>query len=102
MTQDKGTTLKQVDSLISSDGYTLVNATSVNPTVYIDEGGVSFSSVGANQTVSLVQNLLSQHGAGSAGNQVFTWTDSSGNVDFGVIQVPSQGVAEMFYVTIAP
>jgi hypothetical protein len=102
VTQDKGTTLKQIDSLISSDGYTLVNATSVNPTVYINEGGVSFSSVGANQTVSLVQNLLSQHGAGSAGNQVFTWTDSSGNVDFGVIQVPSQGVSEMFYVTIAP
>jgi hypothetical protein len=102
VTQDKGTTLKQIDSLISSAGYTLVNATSVNPTVYINEGGVSFSSVGANQTVSLVQNLLSQHGAGSAGNQVFTWTDSSGNVDFGVIQVPSQGVSEMFYVTIAP
>ena len=46
--------------------------------------------------------LLKVYGAGSVGNTVYAWTDSSGNLNFGVIKVPAAGVTELFYVTIKP
>jgi hypothetical protein len=101
-TQDRVTTLHQIDSLIASQGYTLVNATSVNPTVWINEGTVSYNAVGANATVAQVTNLLQNYGQGSVGNIVYTWVDSSGNVNYGVLRVPTQGVTELYYVTIKP
>jgi hypothetical protein len=90
----------QIDAMISTGGYSLVNATSVNPTVWVNVGTVSLRSAGANQTVGLVANLLKSYGQGSVGNTVYTWTDASGNLDFGVLRVPAAGVTELFYVTI--
>jgi len=90
----------QIDSLIASKGYSLVNATSVNPTVWVNVGSVSLSTAGANQTIAQVSGLLQNYGPGSAGNAVYAWTDSSGNLNFGVIRVPAAGVSELFYVTI--
>jgi hypothetical protein len=101
-TTDKGTTLHQIDGLISSDGYTLVNATSVNPTVWINIGTVSFSAAGPNATVAEVQSLLQQYGQQGVARMVYEWADSSGNIDFGVIVASGQAVTELYYVTITP
>jgi hypothetical protein len=101
-TSDKGTTLHQIDGLISSEGYNLINATSVNPTVWINVGTVSFSGAGANATVAQVQGLLQQYGPGSVAKTVYEWVDSSGNINFGVIVAAGQAVTELYYVTIAP
>jgi hypothetical protein len=94
--------VNQTDSLIESSGYTLVNATSVNPTVWVNVGSVSLSAVGANKTVGEVATLLKVYGPESVGNTVYSWSDASGNLNFGVIKVPAAGVTELFYVTIKP
>ena len=95
-------TVRQIDSLIRSEGYALVNATSVNPTVWVNVGGVSLKTAGSNATVSAVASLLRTHGPGSVGNLVFSWTDAAGNLNFGVINAPASGVTELYYVTIRP
>jgi hypothetical protein len=96
------TVVGQIRSLIASSGYTLVNATSVNPTVWVNVGSASLSAVGANKTVDEVATLLEVYGPGSVGNTVYAWTDASGNLNFGVIRIPAAGVTELFYVTIKP
>ncbi|MDA4114749.1 MAG: UPF0182 family protein, partial [Thaumarchaeota archaeon] len=101
-TQDRGTTIHQIDSLIASQGYTLVNATSVNPTVWVNVGKVSYSAVGPNATIAQVTSLLQNYGKGSVANMVYAWIDSSGNLNFGLLSVPAQGVTELHYVTITP
>jgi len=90
----------QIDSLVAAKGYTLVNATSVNPTVWVNVGNVSLGAAGANRTVNEVASLIQTYGPGSAGNTVYAWTDSSGNLNFGVIRVPAAGITELYYVTI--
>jgi hypothetical protein len=99
-TADKNTTLHQIDGLITSAGYQLINATSVNPTVWINEGTISFSSAGANATIAAVQNLLSHYGQSSVAKTVYEWVDSSGNINYGVFVAAGQGVTELYYVTI--
>ena len=102
VTESRDTVISQITTLIASQGYSLVNATSVNPTVWLNVGSISFSAAGANQTIDQVASLLQKDGSGSVGNAVYTWTDSSGNLNFGVLKVPSLGVTELFYVTIKP
>jgi uncharacterized membrane protein (UPF0182 family) len=92
----------QIDSFIASAGYNLANVTSMNPTIWENVGTFSLRSVRANQTAMLVATLLQSYGQGSVAHTVYTWTDSSGNLDFGVLQVPTAGVTELFYVTITP
>ena len=101
-TVGKVTIVQQIDSLVSSDGYSLVNATSVNPTVYVNVGSVSLSAVGENATVALVTSLLQTYGPGSIANTVYAWNDASGNVNFGLLSEPSPGVTYLHYVTIEP
>jgi uncharacterized membrane protein (UPF0182 family) len=92
----------QIDELVASQGYTLVNATSVNPTVYVNVGSVSFGAAGANKTIALVAGLLQTYGPGGVGHAVFAWTDTSGDLNFGVLSVPTQGATYLYYVTIKP
>ena len=99
---DKSTALHQIYSLISSEGYNLINTTAMNPTVWINVGTVSFSSSGVTATVAKVQAMLQQYGQESAGRMVYEWTDASGGINFGVIAVQSQAVTELYYVTITP
>jgi hypothetical protein len=101
-TESRSAIIHQIANLIASQGYSLANVTSINPTVWINEGAVSSSAAGANQTVAQVAGLLRNYGQGSVSNTVYTWVDSSGNTNFGVIRVPAQGVTELYYVTIKP
>jgi len=100
VTPSRAALVHQVDTLIASKGYRLVNATSVNPTVYVNVASVSLSEAGASQTVDKVASLIQSYGPGSVTNAVYSWTDSTGNLNFGVIVVPAQGVTYMYYVTI--
>ena len=90
----------QIDAFVASKGYSLVNATSVNPTVYVNVAVVSLSATGAAQTVAKVAGLLQSYGPESVAKTVYAWTDGSGNLNFGVLVVPAQGVTYMYYVTI--
>jgi len=100
--QDEPTTIHQIDGLIASDGYSLVNATSVNPTVWVSVGSVSFQSAGSNATVAEVASLLQGYGQGSVANTVYTWVSGAGDINFGLLRVPASGVTELYYVTIDP
>ena len=90
----------QVETLVASRGYSLVNATSVNPTVYVNVATVSLSADGASQATAKVAGLLQSYGPGSATRTVYAWTDGAGNLDFGMIVVPSPGVTYMYYVSV--
>ena len=100
VTPTKQAVVQRIDSLIGSAGYQLINVTSVTPTIWDNVGTVSLRSAGGNQTVSLVVSLLNVHGPGSVAEAVYAWTDSSGNLNFGVLQIPAPGVTELYYVTI--
>ncbi len=102
VTPNKAAMVHQVAVLIASKGYNLINATSVNPTVYVNVATLSLSSAGASQVIAQVTNLLQTYGQGSVGNTVYAWTDASGNVNFGLLRVPAQGVTYLYYVTIKP
>ncbi len=102
VTPSRDALIHQIDALVTSLGYNLVNATSVNPTVYVNVGSVSFSAAGANRTMAQVVSLLQTYGPGSVDHTVYAWTDSSGNLNFGVLSVPAQGVTYLYYVTIRP
>ena len=101
-TLSRDAVVHQIDALVTSQGYSLVNATSVNPTVYVNVGSVSLSTAGANETVAQVAALLQTYGTRSVDHTVYAWTDSSGNLNFGLLSVPTQGVTYLYYVTIKP
>jgi len=92
----------QIDASFTKEGYNLVNATSVNPTVHVNVGSVSLSAAGAIETKAQVASLLQTYGPGSVDHTVYAWTDSSGNVNFGLLSVPTSGVTYLYYVTIKP
>lgn len=94
--------IHQIDSSFTKEGYNLVNATSVNPTVHVNVGSVSLSAAGAIETKAQVASLLQTYGPGSVDHTVYAWTDSSGNVNFGLLSVPTSGVTYLYYVTIKP
>jgi len=94
--------IHQIDSSFTKEGYNLVNATSVNPTVYVSVGSVSLSAAGAIDTKAQVASLLQTYGPRSVDHTVYAWTDSLGNVNFGLLSVPTSGVTYLYYVTIKP
>jgi hypothetical protein len=93
--------INEIASTASSMNYTIVNATSVNPTVWIQNSTVSFSATGLNQTVGDVANFLSAYGPGSVANTVYEWMDNSG-INVGVIKIRGGTIIELYYITITP
>ena len=94
--------VRQVTALVASQGYNLVNATAVSPTVWVNVGIVSLAEAGVNETVARVASLLQTYGPGSVANTVYAWTDAAGNLNFGVLRVPAPGVTELYYLTVRP
>lgn len=89
-----------ISSLASSMNYTLVNVTSVNPTVWIRTGTVSISKTGVNQTLVEIAGFLRTYGPGSVAHAVYEWTDASGNLNVGVIQARGEMIIELYYISI--
>jgi hypothetical protein len=79
--------------------YTVVDATSVNPTVWIQTSKVSLGAEGLNQTVADVASFLNNYGPGSVANTIYEWTNSSG-LNVGVIKTRGSTVTELYYITI--
>jgi uncharacterized membrane protein (UPF0182 family) len=93
--------IDEIASTASSMNYTIVNATSVNPTVWIQTSTISFSATGLNQTVGDVVNFLNAYGSGSVANTVYAWMDSQG-INVGVIKIRGSSIIELYYITITP
>jgi hypothetical protein len=91
--------ISDIASLADTMGYTVVDATSVNPTVWIQTSTVSLSAAGLNQTVADVGSFLSTYGPGSVANTVYEWMDTSG-LNVGVIKTKDGTVTELYYITI--
>ncbi len=102
VTPSRNALVHKIDAMVISQGYSLVNATSVNPTVYVNVGSVSLSAAGENDTAAQVASLVQTYGPGSVDHAVYAWTDSSGNLNFGLLSVPTQGVTYLYYVTVKP
>jgi hypothetical protein len=92
--------ISEIGSLAKSMNYTIVNAVSVNPTVWIQTGNVSLSATGINQTIKEVSNFLSKYGSGSIANTVYEWPDGSGNLNVGVIKIRGSTITELYYIMI--
>jgi hypothetical protein len=90
-----------IASLASSMNYTLVDVTSVNPTVWIQTSTVSLGATGLNQTVADVSSFLTTYGAGSVASTVYEWMDTSG-LNIGVIKTRGTTITELYYITITP
>ncbi len=101
-TPSRDVLVHQIDALVAKDGYSLVNATSVNPTVYVNVGSVSLTAAGTSKTIAQVVSLLQTYGPASVDHTVYGWIDGSDNLNFGVLSVPAQGVTYLHYVTIKP
>jgi hypothetical protein len=93
--------ISDIESLASSMNYTVVDATSVNPTVWIQTSTVSLSATGLNQTVADVASFLSTSGPGSVANTVYEWTDNS-SINVGIIKTRGSTITELYYITITP
>jgi hypothetical protein len=93
--------INAIASLTSSLNYTVVDATSVNPTVWIQTSIMSLDTVGLNQTIANVKSFLSVYGSGSVANTVYEWMDSSG-LNVGVIKTRGSTITELYYITITP
>jgi hypothetical protein len=93
------TLINAIASLASSFNYTVVNATSVNPTVWIQTSKVSLGSMGLNQTIENVANFLNIYGSGSVANTIYEWMDSS-SLNVGVIKTRGSTITELYYITI--
>ncbi len=90
-----------IASLGSSLNYTVVDATSVNPTVWIQTSKVSLDAVGLNQTIADVANFLSIYGSGSVANTIYEWIGGS-DLNVGVIKTRGSTITELYYITITP
>jgi hypothetical protein len=91
--------ISSIASLASSMNYTVVDATSVNPTVWIQTSKVSLGTTGLNQTVNNVASFLGAYGSGSVANTIYEWMDSSG-LNVGVIKTRGSTITELYYMTI--
>jgi uncharacterized membrane protein (UPF0182 family) len=91
--------INEIASLASSMNYTVVDATSVNPTVWIQTSTVSLGATGLNQTVADVASFLTTYGPESVANTAYEWMDSSG-INVGVIKTRGGTITELYYITI--
>ncbi len=96
------TLLTQLIPLATSKGYTIVNATQVNPTVWIQTGTLSLSTTGVNNTLAQIGSFLDTYGPGSVSNTLYLWTDNQNNLNLGLIKVSDNTVTELYYLTITP
>jgi hypothetical protein len=90
--------LTGISGLASSMKLTLVNATTVSPAVWINEGTLHVGTAGLDRTLADVSAFLRTYSPNSTGT-VYKWTDSTNGLNIGVIQLRS-GVTELYYITI--
>jgi uncharacterized membrane protein (UPF0182 family) len=92
--------LDGIFSLASSMNYTVVNATTVNPNVWIQTDKVSLGTVGVNATLERVASFMQTYGPQSIASTLYLWSDSSGGMNLGAMQVLDSKVTELYYITV--
>ncbi len=90
----------RISGLAVSMNLTLVNATTVSPAVWVNEGTISAGAIGLDQTLADVATFLQTYSPSSTGT-VYKWTDNTNGLNVGVFQVRA-GVTELYYITIKP
>jgi hypothetical protein len=96
------TLMTEIQSLTASKNYTIIAATSVNPTIWIQTKITSLSAAGINSTLSQVADFINTYGPGSVENTLYEWTDSSSNLNIGLIKIREGSITELYYFTITP
>jgi len=94
--------MQDVISLAASKGLTVVNATSVSPTVWIQIKTLSLSANGLNDTLSQVASFLDMYGPGSTGGVLYLWTNGSSDFNIGLIKIRAGAIVELYYLTVIP
>jgi hypothetical protein len=97
---DIKTLITEIQSLAASKNYTIIVATSVNPTIWIQTEITSLSTAGINSTLSQVAAFINTYGPGSVANTLYEWTDSSNNLYIGLIKIREGSIIELYYFTI--
>lgn len=97
---DLNALVKDISNLAVSQNYTIINATSVNPTIWIQTDKLSVGTTGLDSTLNVIANFLSTYGPGNAANTLYEWTDSTNNLNIGIIKIRDSSIIELYYVTI--
>jgi len=97
---DTSKLIAQLTSLLTSKGFSVVNATAVSPSVWINEGVISYSSAGLSGTLSQLEAFTDKFGQEAIGGAAYIWSDSSGNINLGFFHSGGQGLLQLYYVTV--
>jgi hypothetical protein len=92
--------MENIFSLASSLNYLVVNATSVNPNVWIQADNVSLGTAGMNTTLERVASFMHTYGPQSIANTLYMWSESLGDLNLGAMQVLDSKIIEMYYITV--
>ncbi|MFX1475865.1 MAG: hypothetical protein ACFFCO_10380, partial [Promethearchaeota archaeon] len=92
--------IEDIFSLAASMNYTVVNATSVNPNVWIQTDKISLGAAGMNDTLERVGSFMHTYGSQSIANTLFMWSDSSGNLNLGAMKFLDSKVIELYFITV--
>ena len=98
---DLNALVKDISNLAASQNYSIINATSVNPTIWIQTNKLSIGTTGLDSTLTAIANFLSTYGPGNAANTLYEWTDSTNNLNIGIIKIRDSSIIELYYITIA-
>ncbi len=93
--------IQGVYKAIVASGLRIVNATSVNPNVFINVGSSSLSSNGLDNSLNVVSAFLQKYKDLAVDGTVFIWSTPS-IINVGVFASGGQGLTELYYISIAP
>ena len=91
--------LKEIVKLIEGKGYKLINATAMNPTVWIMVDRFMLSSENLNSTMNKLIGFLNVYGPGSLGNTAYIWRENSTSLDIGFLH-NNHGAIELYYIKL--
>lgn len=86
---------------IADRGLLVVNATSVNPTVFVNMGSNSLSHDGFDKSLNEITSFIAKYGDSAIGGTVFVY-NTQGTINLGVFVPSDQGITKFYYVTVAP
>jgi hypothetical protein len=98
-TADMSEFYKRLTSLTSSYNYAYINATSVNPTVWINTGTFTFSGQNLDNLMTDIKGFLDTYGSDSVDHTVYTWMTTPWELSVGVFQDHS-GVLKLYYIVV--
>jgi hypothetical protein len=96
---DRERMIEEIRSEASSRNLKFVNATAINPTVWIKLDQLSLSSLGVNDTVAKLFTTLDPSIAKSIDDTLYMWNTTSVYLNFGVLE-EENGIVRVYYVSV--